>query len=539
MKKLAMIPALLACGVVVWAEYLPKDRVFIGDDLRIGIGGDSENKWRLEYLHLLHENERSAWLGETWLGEDAGGVKLNYHWLWGKKDKPLIMKTFIAADQNKYQDQKLTVGLGAETPHYFYNAYVSSRLTGKRGTAHEYDQQPYDYGVGVRVGHYFANKQVRLQTGLDYETGEDENRQYTWSVGLEKFFYNSPHSIGVTTALNRKTGSLVNDKHDAQIMAVWRYTFGNNYRPAKTYQKVQVSRPVAAPVMQTVPEKKLIKHTLTMRADAFFAFNSDQFTPVAVKALSETLTQIKEQDFIAYIKITGHTCDIGNDAYNQKLSEKRAQAVKNFFAQHKIAADKLLAEGQGESQPKYLNDGESNRSKNRRVDIELITEKTETQVVEQPAPVKPATEVQWVEQEIDSEPAWLRRALRHPVAHKQTIESYAVTDGKAGINPNPLPEQPTDEGNNTVNQAPIANDDRTITYTLNPIEIDVLANDSDPDGDSLSIITVTSGRYGIVSTDGLLATYDPDQKFIDDLFTYTISDGHGNTAKANVVVVDP
>jgi outer membrane protein OmpA-like peptidoglycan-associated protein len=70
------------------------------------------------------------------------------------------------------------------------------------------------------------------------------------------------------------------------------------------------------------------------------------------------------------VTIIGHTCDIGPAEYNQGLSERRANAVRNFLVNEVgIAADRLTAEGKGEMDPAYPNDSKVNREKNRRVDF--------------------------------------------------------------------------------------------------------------------------------------------------------------------------
>jgi OOP family OmpA-OmpF porin len=69
------------------------------------------------------------------------------------------------------------------------------------------------------------------------------------------------------------------------------------------------------------------------------------------------------------IRIDGHTDFRGSDAYNQTLSENRANAVKNYFIQQGISADILSVKGFGESQPVKPNDSEENMALNRRVEL--------------------------------------------------------------------------------------------------------------------------------------------------------------------------
>ncbi|WP_234042050.1 Ig-like domain-containing protein [Persicirhabdus sediminis] len=86
------------------------------------------------------------------------------------------------------------------------------------------------------------------------------------------------------------------------------------------------------------------------------------------------------------------------------------------------------------------------------------------------------------------------------------------------------------------NSPPIAEDvTGIVTIENQPISIDVMANDSDPDGDELTIIEVAAANLGATSTDGQLVSYVPNTGAVgDDSFSYTISDGNGGTASATV-----
>jgi hypothetical protein len=95
---------------------------------------------------------------------------------------------------------------------------------------------------------------------------------------------------------------------------------------------------------------------------------------------------------------------------------------------------------------------------------------------------------------------------------------------------------------NPVNDAPIANNDSDSTVKNNPINLNVLANDTDPEGDTLTIMYTTPGINGSVVTDGNTITYAPNPNFVGgDSFDYTIDDGYGVTSFATVTitVVEP
>ena len=87
------------------------------------------------------------------------------------------------------------------------------------------------------------------------------------------------------------------------------------------------------------------------------------------------------------------------------------------------------------------------------------------------------------------------------------------------------------------NKQPVANPDTATTPENVPVDIAVLANDTDPDGDTLRIIVFTQPGHGIVTKNGSSLTYNPTTGYSgSDSFTYTISDGHGGTAKATVTL---
>ena len=89
-----------------------------------------------------------------------------------------------------------------------------------------------------------------------------------------------------------------------------------------------------------------------------------------------------------------------------------------------------------------------------------------------------------------------------------------------------------------MNDEPIAGDDEGDTDEDTPVNLQVLANDSDPDGDTLSVDWVEQPLHGSASTNGLQLTYRPDPDWNgEDQFTYTVSDGHGATATAEVRIV--
>jgi outer membrane protein OmpA-like peptidoglycan-associated protein len=72
------------------------------------------------------------------------------------------------------------------------------------------------------------------------------------------------------------------------------------------------------------------------------------------------------------VSVNGHTDDVGTDAYNQKLSERRAQAVRDYLVKAGLSADILSVEGHGKSRPLVAGTTEAARAKNRRVELGIV-----------------------------------------------------------------------------------------------------------------------------------------------------------------------
>ncbi len=106
----------------------------------------------------------------------------------------------------------------------------------------------------------------------------------------------------------------------------------------------------------------------------YFKKASAELLPSAMPALQEILKFLQENP-TAKIEIQGHTSTEGSTAYNQRLSEQRANAVRTWLIQHGISPDRLIAVGYGESQPEiYPERSEADRMMNRRVVIKVIGE---------------------------------------------------------------------------------------------------------------------------------------------------------------------
>ena len=121
-----------------------------------------------------------------------------------------------------------------------------------------------------------------------------------------------------------------------------------------------------------------------------FAFDSAELTPPARSELDEVAAVLKDPHVDKYtIIIHGHTDDVGTVEYNQGLSERRAEAARQYFImQHGIDPNRLIARGHGKSQLLYPND--PTNELNRRVQFENANYATASVATPRPMPSPPA-----------------------------------------------------------------------------------------------------------------------------------------------------
>jgi OOP family OmpA-OmpF porin len=127
--------------------------------------------------------------------------------------------------------------------------------------------------------------------------------------------------------------------------------------------------PVVAPAAAAAPAPTAEK--VTFSADAFFDFDKSVLKPEGKTTLQNLVAQLKNTD-IEVVVATGHTDWTGSDAYNMKLSMRRAKAVKAFLVSKGIPEARIFVEGKGERNPIADNHTKEGRAKNRRVDIEVV-----------------------------------------------------------------------------------------------------------------------------------------------------------------------
>ena len=134
----------------------------------------------------------------------------------------------------------------------------------------------------------------------------------------------------------------------------------------------RAAAPAAAPAPAARPAPPPAAATkVTYAADTFFDFDKSVLKADGKAKLDDLVGKVKAINLEVIIAV-GHTDSAGSDAYNQKLSVKRADAVKAYLTTKGIEKNRVYTEGKGEKQPVADNKTDAGRSKNRRVEIEVV-----------------------------------------------------------------------------------------------------------------------------------------------------------------------
>lgn len=441
-------------------------------------------------------------------------------------------------------------------------------------------ERPYDWGVGARAGHFYESALVRVTAGLDYEWGKYSSRQWTGSLVAEKFFAGSPISVALSGELNRRSGDFEGTKNDRRGFVMLRYELGapqTSFRPNKVTRMVTSTErvpdpnwkpPVMAAQQQpagataaaaakpaepaTRLEKRVTRANANDAQETYFDLGSARLKPAALKELDALVSRIAAQRPYVELKVNvvGHTCPTGSDRNNFALSGKRAAAVKAYLVSKGVPENLVSTDAKAGKAPKYPEvKGQSFR--NRRADTDVIIVKEKVEEVRVPVavaatppagttspanPAVPQVSPPMIDRPVQREVVeevpnnWISRALHNPAQHKTSVDSYRWVEAST--------EQATGP-RRYINRGPAAvNDSYTVDCNA-PTTFNVLANDTDPDGDTLTITGVSAPGKGTAVISSGKIVYTPNAASCaggTDSFTYNISDGKGGTSTATVSV---
>jgi len=244
------------------------------------------------------------------------------------------------------------------------------------------------YGYGATGRWHFGDPGNRHRpyglVGLgiaEHDSAFDDGRDIyvSWGVGLQSKF---GRNLRLRTQLegrydnDRETFARDNGFIDmiASVGLSWSFGGAPNAAPAPAATQAPPPEQVAEPPRPMPPQRPAPEPEVAFEFDAtvLFAFDSAALRDDARAELDEAAGVLAPRDGIVLIEVAGHTDSIGTDEYNQRLSERRAQAVADHLAARGVDRDRMRVVGFGESQPKVPNTTPANRQQNRRVVISTI-----------------------------------------------------------------------------------------------------------------------------------------------------------------------
>jgi OOP family OmpA-OmpF porin len=199
-----------------------------------------------------------------------------------------------------------------------------------------------------------------------------------FGLGLE---YKLSEALAVRGEAQRfRIDDAVGNRGDVDMLSVaLTYKFGRPTAVAPAPAPAPMPEPappVAAPIVPVPPATPApapvpVSEKVTIAAEALFDFDKAVVKPEGRAALDGLLEQLRGMNTEVMIAV-GHTDSVGSNAYNQRLSLRRADAVKAYLVSKGLDPARLYTEGKGETQPLSSNATAEGRSKNRRVNIEVV-----------------------------------------------------------------------------------------------------------------------------------------------------------------------
>ncbi len=558
---------------------------YVGNNGSIAIGINSEGDSEGKLTGVFARNDERAFIEQLWWDRNgAGGIQSDYNWLWGMTkqealqhpDQATVARLSFAIDQNGEHDRKATLGFGIERRAFSIEGYVARGISGTRndGVGLQSDAQPiagsdelgtftqvetttvetvfaskpFDSEVGLQISHFFEPLSMRVHGGASFQNG-DGARSNTLSVGIDAPLGKSGWGIaGLAEHVNASGG--IDARNDDRFSLFLRYEFGRHGSFVPSSQLVGpawIARSLA---------RDSTAHPRTVET---YRVRRSQTTTVSRSPKEYTnLFPVARDDTASVSSGASVTIDVlanDNDPEGGTLSLLSVSAPSTGLAA--IVGNKIMytpAVGiSGVATFRYtVSDGQGGTAS------ALVTV-TVNALANNPPVIRDDTASVMFGQSVainvlsnDSDPdgdtlsvVGVGTPSHGSVSLSGNVVTYTPAAGFSG--PDSFTYTASDgrgaEGSATVritvamqpNQNPIANDDAATT-TGAPVVINVLANDSDPDGDPLSLVNVTTPvNGGSLVVGGNVVTYTPPTGFVGtDRFSYTISDGRGGTATAIV-----
>ncbi|HEX5121880.1 MAG TPA: Ig-like domain-containing protein [Rhodanobacteraceae bacterium] len=562
---------------------------YVGNDASVSLGLNEDGHSEGQLMGVFARNNERAAVGQLWWDQSgAGGLQGDFNWLWGMDalyarahpDEVTVARLSFALDQNGDHDRKATVGFGIERRAFSVEAYLASGISGARRsdsslanalqtingtddigaytqvitttTESVFDRKPYGTEIGFQASHFFEATSTRLHGGFGYQDGSGGARANTVSLGVDTPLGTRGWALSGLAEHVQKSGSLDQDQSDDRIAVYLRYEFGAHGSFVPTDQledPAWISRSLARPssahprnvesyrqrrtenVTTTRSPKNYTNHFPIAQNDSASVTDGSSVTlPVlqndsdpdgdalAISAVTQPAHGLATIAGTSIVYTPGVNFT-GTDAFRYTIGDGKGGVAS--------ANVTITVSGAPNRPPQAVPDNASTTF-GQRVTINVLANDTD--------PDGNALTITGVTQPAGGSVAINGTTLVFtpaPGFSGTARFTYTIDDGHGGTSSAAVTvfvaAQP--------NRPPVAANDAATTPFATPVTIAVLANDSDPDGNPLSISTVTAPAHGTATISGTSIVYTPAAGYSGpDTFNYTISDGRGGSATASVAV---
>ncbi len=474
---------------------------YVGGSGRISIGIDQDGNSTGEALGVFDNTGEHAYIGQLWWGHGgAGGVQFGYNWLWGgmtlsqaqeQPDRVTVARSMIALDQNEFKDRKATFGFGIERPNYSLDAYLSMAASGSRAAGARSIATPNLLSGSDELGSF-----NQLETVIT--TDSFATRSYDTGIGFRASHFSDPLGLRVYAGLDYQHG-----KGGARV-----FTVSTGIDKLLGTRGWSMSGQVEHDEMSTDPLLGVSSDTRGMFY-LRYEFGGRVFVPTSELTspawISRALVSPPPQHpriVRTYTRRTGSTTtrEVGPKEYTNLYPTARNDSLSLVVDSPPALIDVLA----NDTDP----DGDL-------LSIVAVTPPQHGSATITGGAILYTPEAGYIGSD----------GFGYTISDGS---STASADVQITISARP-------------NQSPIARDDNARTSDGVPLTINVLANDSDPDGDSLQLVSLTQPGHGSAAISGEHVIYTPEPGYSGgDQFSYTLSDGQGGSATATVfIVVDP
>jgi hypothetical protein len=452
---------------------------------RFGVGMNFNGDVHGEMLLRMAPRTNQRLIFEGSAGEhQALGLKLSYHIAPRQFVMPGVLKGFVAFDRNADKAKKITAGVGGEVGNFFWGAYgsrgMNDSFAGVNTLGSPVSLRAYDSGLGLRAGSFIDSALLRVTLGADYEQGKQGARQTTGSVLLEKYLEGSPLSVAFNMEMLRRRSDIEAKSEDTRGTLTFRLDLQGR---SATVPSVALSRGLD----NTVDHKRTV--------DTYVRSAGIAPPPIGNRApaLGDDVATAVSGGAEVTIDVLANDTDPDKDTITLSAVGVPQHGTARIVSGKVVYA--AAANYAGADAFTYTVTDAKGAAATGTVRVTVTAG-----VVTTPAPTPTPT------------PA---------------------------PTPTPTPTAaPTPAPTAAVNRVPVANADAfTVTAGSTGNSFAVLNNDTDADGDVLSVGSVSVPTNGTATISGKVVLYAPRAGYTgNDAFTYTVTDGKGGSATGNVAV---